>query len=95
MSRFLVGGLFVMLATGVAVAGSINVYNSDSKVHTIELNCSGSKKTIEIKGSTTATYTFHSTHKDCEITGGTIAFPVKKLEDNQKWKIKDGKATKN
>ena len=32
-----------MFATGVAIAGSIHVYNSDSKVHTIELNCSGSK----------------------------------------------------
>ena len=83
------------LSSAVAHAGSIRVYNSDSKEHKIELKCSGSSKTVKVKASTTATYTFHSTSKECEITGGTVKFPVKKLEDGQKWKFKDGKATKN
>lgn len=90
-SRLSIG--LVLLAVSVASAGSIDVYNSDSQVHTVELNCSGSKKTIEIRGSTTTAYTFHSTHKECDIIGGTIKFPVKQLVDGQKWKIKDGVAT--
>lgn len=77
---------------GVALAGSIRVDNGDSKTHTIELNCSGSKKVVEIKGSTTTTYTFHSTASSCEITGGSITFPTKKLENGQKWQIRSGKA---
>lgn len=80
-------------SVGVATAGSIDVYNSDSKVHTVELDCSGSKKTLEIRGSTTTAYTFHSTHKECDIIGGTVTFPTKKLVDGQKFKIKDGVAT--
>lgn len=81
--------------TSVAGAGSIRVENSDSKNHTIELKCSGSSKTVEIRSSTTSTYTFHSTSRDCDIVGGSIAFPTKKLVDGQKWKIKDGKASTN
>lgn len=81
--------------TSTAFAGSIRVENSDSTTHKIELKCSGSSKTVEIKGSTTSTYTFHSTTKECDIVGGTIEFPTKKLEDGKKWKIKDGKAKAN
>ena len=88
-------GIFLIAMTGTALAGSIRVYNNDSKVHTVKLKCSGSSKSIEIRGSTTATYTFHSTNKECDIVGGTVSFPTKKLVDGQKWKIKDGKAKKN
>jgi hypothetical protein len=86
-------GLLLLASVGIASAGTIDVYNSDSQVHTVELNCSGSKKSIEIKGSTTTAYTFHSTSKECEIIGGTVKFPTKTLVDGAKWKIKDGVAT--
>ena len=79
----------------LAHAGSIRVENSDSKEHTIELKCSGSSKTVKVRGSTTATYTFHSTSKSCDIVGGSVKFPTKKLEDGQKWKFKNGEAKKN
>lgn len=76
-----------------AIAGTIRVQNSDSKTHTIELKCSGSSKTVELKASTTTSYTFHSSSKSCDIVGGSLSFPTNKLEDGQKWKIKNGKAT--
>lgn len=89
-------GLGCILAlTSIAGAGSIRVENSDSKSHTIKLKCSGSDKTVEIDSSKTSTYTFHSTSNECEIVGGSISFPTKKLLNGQKWKIKDGKASAN
>jgi hypothetical protein len=91
---FVIAGLLVGLG-GVAAAGTIRVENGDSKTHTVELKCSGSSKTVEIRGSTTATYTFHSTSKECDIVGGTIKFPTNKLTDGQKWKIKNGEAKPN
>lgn len=87
--------LFVLAIPATALAGTIRVYNNDSKTHTIELKCSGSSKTVEVKASTTASYTFHSTSKSCDIVGGTVSFPTKTLEDGQSWKFKDGKATKS
>ena len=87
--------IFLCLSATTAFAGSIRVYNNDSKEHTIELKCSGSSKTVKVKGSTTATYTFHSSSKECDIVGGTVKFPTKKLVDGQKWKFKDDKAIKN
>lgn len=89
-----VAGL-ALFVTGSAFAGSIRVENGDSKTYKVELKCSGSSKSIEIKGSTTATVTFHSTHKECDITGGDVKFPVAKLSDGQKWKIKDAQAKPN
>lgn len=80
--------------TTTAFAGTIRVQNSDSSEHTIELKCSGSSKTISIKASTTTSYTFHSTAKECDIVGGSISFPTAKLIDGQKWKI-SGKTAKS
>lgn len=85
----------VLSLAGVANAGSIRVYNNDSKVHTVELKCSGSSKTFEIRASTTATYTFHSSSKSCDIVGGTIKWPGRTMEDGGKWKIKNGEAKPN
>ncbi len=85
----------LLFAGSSAFAGSIRVYNNDSKTHKVELKCSGSSKSIEIKGSTTATYTFHSSNKECDITGGSVKWPVAKLTDGGKWKIKDDKAKPN
>lgn len=87
--------LVSMLFSSATFAGSIRVYNNDSKDHTINLKCNGSSKSITVRKSTTATYTFHSTSKKCEITGGSVSFPTKTLEDGQKWKFKNGKAIKN
>jgi len=86
---------FLVATTASAIAGTIRVYNSDSKVHTVELKCSGSSKKIEIRASTTASYTFHSSSKECDIVGGSVEFPTKKLVNGQKWKIKNGKAKAN
>jgi hypothetical protein len=78
----------------VATAGTIRVYNSDSKAHTVELKCSGSSKTLTIDASKTTSYTFDSMAKECEITGGSVTFPSNKMVDGASFKIKDGKATK-
>ncbi len=94
MKNFAFTLLALVSLTSLAAAGSIRVYNSDSKSHTIELKCSGSSKTVEIDASKTTTYTFHSTSKECDIVGGTIKFPTTKLVDGGSWKIKDSKATK-
>jgi len=85
----------ITLFAGSAFAGSIRVYNQDSKSHTVNLKCSGSSKSFTIRGSTTATYTFHSTSKSCKITGGSITWPTSTLQNGQKWKIKNGKAKRN
>lgn len=95
MKRALLVFACLAMLTSTAFAGTIRVYNNDSKTHKVELKCSGSSKTIEIRASTTASYTFHSSNNSCDIVGGTVKFPVKKLENGQKWKIKDGKAKKN
>jgi hypothetical protein len=80
--------------TSIAAAGTIRVYNSDSKSHTVELKCSGSSKTLTIDASKTTSYTFDSMAKECDITGGSVSFPTSKLVDGASFKIKDGKATK-
>ncbi len=95
MKKLALTGLATALLTSTALAGSIRVENHDSKTYKVELKCSGSSTSIEIKGSTTTSYTFHSSAKECDIVGGGLSFPVKKLEDGQKWKINNGKAEKN
>ncbi len=95
MKKLAIAGLATALLTSTALAGTIRVENHDSKTYTVELKCSGSSKSIEIRASTTTSYTFHSSAKECEIVGGNLSFPVKKLEDGQKWKINNGKAEKN
>lgn len=90
--RTAIAAAALLLVPLAAHAGSIRVQNGDSSKHTIELKCSGSSKSVEIKGSTTSTYTFHSSSKSCDIVGGSISFPTDKLEDGQKWTIKSGKA---
>ena len=85
--------LVLLLAMSTsALAGTIRVQTQDSKEHTIELKCRGSSKSVTLKSSTTASYTFHSTSDSCDIVGGSIEFSVKKLEDGQKWTIKNGEA---
>lgn len=80
------------LTSSVALAGSIRVQSDDT--YKVELKCSGSSKTIEIRSGTT-TVTFHSSSDSCDIVGGDVKWPVGKLTDDGKWKIKDGKAKKD
>jgi hypothetical protein len=80
------------LTMSVASAGSIRV-ESDGK-YSVNLKCSGSSKTIEIPSGTT-TVTFHSSSNSCDIVGGGVKWPVGKLENGGKWKIKSGTANKN
>ncbi|MBK9071396.1 MAG: hypothetical protein IPL79_10395 [Myxococcales bacterium] len=91
--------LLLLMATLVtatnALAGSIRIENGDSKAYTIKLNCSGSKSSFEVRASTTATYTFHSTHTSCKLDGGDVAFPNAELKDGEKYKIKDATAKAN
>ena len=82
----------VCLTASVASAGSIRV-ESDAK-YNVNLKCSGSSKTIEIRSGTT-TVTFHSSSSSCDIVGGDVTWPVSKLENGAKFKIKSGKAKKN
>ena len=95
MKKVLIVLVMVCSMVGMAHAGSIRVYNNDSKTHTVELKCSGSSKKFEIRASTTATYTFHSSSKSCDIVGGTVKWPGRTMEDGTKWKIKDGEAKAN
>ena len=78
--------------SAVALAGTIRV-ESDSN-YSVDLKCSGSSKTIKIPSGTT-TVTFHSSSSSCDIAGGDVKWPVSKLENDGKWKIKSGQATKN
>ncbi len=95
MTKTVATVLFLCFGASTALAGTIRVYNNDSKEHTIKLKCSGSSKTVKVKASTTASYTFHSSSKECDIVGGSVKFPTKKLIDGQKWKFKNDKAVKN
>jgi len=93
MKTLFFAGLFLVALTATALAGTIRVDNGDSKTYKVELKCSGSSKTVEIRSSTTASYTFNSTAKECDIVGGDLSFPTKKLEDGQKWRIRNGKVS--
>lgn len=95
LSKIGLAAICIAAMAGTAVAGTIRVYNHDSKTHTVKLKCSGSSKSFEIRASTTASYTFHSSAKECDIVGGTVEWPTKKLVDGTKWKIDKGKAKPN
>lgn len=95
MKKLFLSTALLLATAGAAHAGTIRVYNHDSKTHTVKLKCSGSSKSFDIRASTTASYTFHSSAKECDIVGGTVSWPTKKLVDGTKWKISNGKATKN
>jgi hypothetical protein len=89
MKTIALTALLLLSLPTAALAGTIRVQNHDSKEHTVELKCSGSSKSITIKGSTTASYTFHSTSDSCDIVGGSVEFPTDTMKDGQKWTIKN------
>ncbi len=95
MKSLLIVVASLTLFASTAFAGSIRVYNNDSRDHTVRLKCSGSSKSFTIRKSSTATYTFHSTNSSCDIVGGTVSWPSSKLKNGEKYKIKNGKAKRN
>ena len=80
------------LTPALAFAGTIRV--ESDKNYVVKLKCSGSSKTIKI-GRGTTTVTFHSSSSSCDIVGGQVKWPVTKLVNNGKWKIRNGAAKKN
>ncbi|MGR6874417.1 hypothetical protein ACU6U9_19420 [Pseudomonas sp. HK3] len=94
--KFKIISIALMLAFGVqANAGTVRIHNNDSKTHVVKIKCNGSSKNVQVNGSATSSYTFHSTASSCDIVGGTVSFPVSKLEDGQSWKFKNDKASQN
>ncbi len=82
----------MMLLPCLVQAGSVRIYNSDSKTHVVKLKCNGSSKNLQINGSATSTYTFHSTASQCEIVGGSVKFSVSNIKDGQRWTFRGGSA---
>ena len=78
-----------------AMAGSVRIYNNDSKTHVVKLKCNGSSKTMQVSASSTSTYTFSSTASSCDIVGGSVSFPSSVLNDGEAWKFKSDTAQKN
>jgi len=92
MSRFsaLVVFLIMILWTSTAFAAvTVRYYNKDSKEHTFEAVCSGSKKSVTFKGSTTSSVTIQGSGPCTVKTGkGDVV-----LKGGEKIEIKDGKIT--
>lgn len=93
MSKFTLVFCAMLLLPCLAQAGSVRIYNNDSKNHVLKLKCNGSSKTLEVNGSTTSTYTFHSTASQCEVVGGSVNFSVSKIKDGQSWTFRSGLAS--
>ena len=83
----------ILLLPCLAQAGSVRIYNSDSKTHVVKLKCNGSSKTLQVNGSATSTYTFHSTASQCDIVGGSVSFSTSSIKDGQKWTFRGGSAS--
>ncbi len=94
--KFKILSVMAIMAFAVQVnAGTVRIHNNDSKTHVVKLKCSGSSKNLQVSGSSTSSYTFHSTASSCDIVGGSVDFPVSKLENGQSWKFKNNKSTQN
>jgi len=83
-----------LLTSAIAQAGTVRIYNNDSEAHVVKLKCNGNTKTLEVRASSTSSYTFDSTARRCEIVGGTVSFSVSQIENGQSWKFKNNKASK-
>ena len=95
MKKLMLGLIFMSsLMSVIAHAGTVRIYNSDSKTHVVKLKCNGNSKSIDVRASSTSSYTFDSSASRCDIVGGTVSFPVSKLENGQSWKFKNDKASK-
>ncbi len=88
MKRFLLCTLaFTFTATAATAAVTVDYYNKDSKDHSFEAICSGSKYTLEVRSSTTGAATIQGS-APCKVKheGGEIS-----LSGGEKIEIKDGK----
>lgn len=75
-----------------AKAGSVRIYNNDSKAHVVKLKCNGSSKTLQVSASATSTYTNSSTASSCDVVGGSVSFPSTVMNDGEAWKFKNSTA---
>lgn len=87
--------IILMVFAAHTSAGTVRIHNNDSRTHLVKLKCNGSSKNLQVSGSSTSSYTFHSTASSCDIIGGTVNFSVSRLKDGQSWKFKDNKANSN
>lgn len=55
--------------------GNVRIENGDSKAYRLDIRVSGSSSVLEIRASTTATYSWSGGSHDAEIRGGGVAFP--------------------
>lgn len=76
----------------LAEAGSVRIYNSDSKDYQIQLKCQGRNKEMTINASRTSTYTFDSSANECKVTGGGVSFPSAIIKNGQNLTIRSGAA---
>lgn len=80
---------FALFAATASAAVTVDYYNKDSEAHSFEAVCSGSKYTLEVRGSTTGATTLQGS-APCKVkhAGGEIT-----LTGGEKIEIKDGKIT--
>lgn len=92
MSKYTAAFVFalIMMFAGTAFAAvTVRYYNKDSKTHTFEAVCSGSKKKVTFKASTTSSTTIQGSGP-CKVK--TSAGEVT-LKGGEKIEIKNGKIT--
>lgn len=81
----------VLASMSSFAAVTVRYHNGDSKKHTFDALCSGSKYTVSFDASTTSSVTIQGSGP-CEVThgGGKIS-----LSGGENLEIKDGKISKN
>lgn len=57
------------------VMGNVRIENADSKAYRLDIKVSGSSSVLEIRASTTASYSWSGGARDAEVRGGGAAFP--------------------
>jgi hypothetical protein len=89
MKKLFASFALVAALAGTAFAGAVTVryHNGDSKKHTFEAVCSGSKSKLVTDANTTGSYTIQGSGP-CKVThaGGVI-----ELKGGEQIEIKDGK----
>jgi hypothetical protein len=84
---------FSRISNLLSKMGSARVENGDSKTYRLDIKVSGSGSTLEIRSSTTATYSWSGGSHNAEVKGGGIAFPGGVIKDGGHYKVKDGRAS--
>jgi hypothetical protein len=91
LRKLSLAAVFVLASTAVAHAAvTVRYHNGDSKKHTFDAVCSGSKATLVTDGNTTGTATIQGSGP-CKVkhAGGEI-----ELKGGEQLEIKDGKISK-